>query len=597
MNTALQFTSILELPQLLVVQLLSNPIAAFNEGLIQNNAISSNKIDQIVKIEGALVFRTLQLEDLQKTIAEKLEVNNETARAITQSIINEFCGPIRWYFPNLNERVLKMGFTLKKDDFFPVEQPTTTVAAALNAITLSTVGDMPASIKNRTVELVKKVLESQQYDPVELKKQMTLSVTDRGLGMSINKAQAVLNKLREYLAVFKFSDAEDKHEMISTPKQIVDPSTLVNNLLEPHEAADIIATQKAAASVSKSSLSTQQESLVAAVLDAESLHDRAPELQQRWKMIVEARIGGARDAAKTQSLLAASADGGGLGLQPDEAQRLATLLEQSASGFEKRREEFSVMEKIASVQRSTAGIVAGPEAVQRETQKELNQRFVSMFGKDAVEEIRRETHREIESPEMAHPGEGARTHIAPVQFTQPQQPSPAIAVPLPPPPSSATPSQEPRYVPKVPDKLRQLIDAEAPILPTKPKVPGVPVVKKASDIKQGPRLVGPIDELRIMTMIDFRRLSPDVSVRIQKIRSKIDVIGQDGPHEKIRAVQAVEQSEPMRLYRDLLKRSLISQRSIQELSAEQKNLKQPYLESEEIAALAQFLTQIRYSSL
>jgi hypothetical protein len=318
-------------------------------------------------------------------------------------------------------------------------------------------------------------------------------------------------------------------------------------------------------------------------------------------MIVAARIGGARDAAKTKSLLTAAADGGGLGLQPDEAERLATLLEQTASGFAQRREEFSVMEKIASVQRSTAGIVAGPEAAQRETQKELNQRFVSMFGKDAVEEIRRETHREIESPEKAHPGEAGRSHIAPVQFTQQQQPAPAVAVPLPAPASpvasTVEPQQEPKYVPKVPDKLRQLIDAEAPVFPLKPKAPVAPQQKKVSDIKAGPRLVGPVDELRIMTMIDFRRLSPDVSVRIQKIRSKIDIIGQDGPHEKIRAVQAVEQSEPVRLYRDLLKRSLISQRNIQELSAEQKSLKQPHLEPEEIAALAQFLTLIRYSSL
>lgn len=597
MNTALQFSSILELPRPLVAQLLSNPIASFNEALIDNNGLTSDKLDEIVKIEGALLFRTLLPEDIEKTVKARLGTDEQTTRSITQSIINEFCGAVRWYFPNLEGRVQKLGYELKRDDLFPVEQPKTTLAESVEGL-MQSIGDMPASIKARVRDLIKNVLSAQEFDPKQLKKQLTTSVTDGGLGMSAAKAENVLTRLREYIAIYNFSDVPDKHEFSASLKQMVDVKTLQQDILEPHESADIAAKQHAATAVSQSPLTAQQESLVAAVLDAESLHDRAPELQQRWKMIVEARIGGARDAAKTQALLTASADGGGLGLQPDEAQRLATLLEQTAAGFEKRREEFSVIEKIASVQRSTAGIVAGPEAVQRETQKELNQRFVSMFGKDVVEEIRRETHREIESPEMAHPGEAARTHIAPVQFTQPQQPSPAVAVPLPPPaPAAAAASQEPRYVPKVPDKLRQLIDAEGPILPMKPKVPGTPPIKKASDIKPGPRLVGPVDELRIMTMIDFRRLSPDVSVRIQKIRSKIDVIGQDGPHEKIRAVQAVEQSEPMRLYRDLLKRSLISQRSIQEVSAEQKSLKQPYLEPEEITALAQFLTQIRYSSL
>jgi chromosome condensin MukBEF ATPase and DNA-binding subunit MukB len=88
-----------------------------------------------------------------------------------------------------------------------------------------------------------------------------------------------------------------------------------------------------------------------------------------------------------------------------------------------------------------------------------------------------------------------------------------------------------------------------------------------------------------------------VSVRIQKIRSRIEVIAEDGPHEKIRAIQAFEQSDPVRLYREILKRSLIEQKSTEVLCEEYKKQGKEFLDLDEIAALRQFLTQIRYSSM
>ena len=123
------------------------------------------------------------------------------------------------------------------------------------------------------------------------------------------------------------------------------------------------------------------------------------------------------------------------------------------------------------------------------------------------------------------------------------------------------------------------------------------IPKKSSDIKQVRRLVGPVDELRIMTLIDFRRLSEDPTVRIQKIRSKIEVVGQDGALEKINAMHAFEQSEPVRLYRDLVKRTLLEGKDISQIISERKAAKIPYLEINEMSALKDFLQLIRYSAL
>ncbi len=615
MNTALKFSSILDLPRLLVDYLLSNPLVAFNSGLLVNYGFDADKRETIVRMQGELVFRTLQVEDLPTAIRERLGVaDDQKIHNMAQDIFNEFCGPIRWYFPQLRERLEKMGFVLNATDLFPILQPKTSLAEAIAAV-MTKMGDLPRSIKDRVASLVELTLRAQVYDEGGLRAQLSKSMSDGGFGLGETNVRTFISQIKEYVTLYAFSDIPDVNSdaaapvfsevklTSSPPPSTIDPATIPRDMLAAHEASEVDDAAAAAQTVASSTPSSQHQSLVEAVLAVDALHDRSEEIQKRWRTIVEMRVGGARDATKTRAMLETPEANGGLGLSAAEATRLATMLEQTAGGFEKRGEEFSVMEKIASVQQAAAGIMAGPEATARETQKKLNERFISMFGKGAVEEMRRETHRELQTAEAAHPGEEARSHMAPIAMaTAAATVQPAAKTELPPPPPSAAPLQEPKYIPRVPEKLKQLIDTESSAyslssLKQKSGPPSAPPQKKTSDIRPSTRLVGPMDELQTMSLVDFRRLSPDVSVRIQKIRSKIEVIGQDGPHEKIRAIAAFEQSDPVRVYRGLLKRSLIEGRTIDELSGELKKSGGEYLDADEIAALRQFLSQIRYSSL
>lgn len=595
MNTKIQFSSIIDLPQMFVDFLFSNELRMFNSGLTSNYGLSEEQSGVVIRLEGELLFRMIEVEDLPKLVQSRLKISDsEMAKKVCQDIYDEFCGPVRWYFPNLADRLKKIGFTIVETDLFPIAQPKTSLAEAVSGV-MSKIGDLPPSVKTKVLAIVESSLKNQWFDEEGIRTQLLRPLTEGGIGLGQNNAAIVLEQLRDYITLYKFSDIPDKNEWTAPKKEIpptLDPATIPKDILSGAEAADLGgAAMQAAQAVSMAPLSLHQSELVQAVLGAESLQDRSENLQKRWKMIVEARIGGARDAAKTRAMLELSEAGGGLGLSASEAVRLANLLEQTASGFEKRREEFSAMEKKESIKNQAAGIMAGPEASDKKTQAQLNERFVSMFGKGAVEEMRRETHREIESPEKAHPGEESRSHVAPINLN-PRMPAAPQAPSAPSVPASM---QEPKYVPKVPDKLRALIDAENPIFPV--KTPAAPVQKKSADIRPGMKLIGPVDELRTMSLVDFRRLSNDVTVRIQKIRSRIEVIAEDGPHEKIRAIQAFEQSDPVRLYREILKRSLIEQKSTEVLCEEYKKQGKEFLDLDEIAALRQFLTQIRYSSM
>lgn len=598
MNTKIQFTSIVDLPDIFVRFLLGKSLVSFNNGLKNNYNLSKEQSAEINKIEGGLLFRTIEVESLSEEIRARLKIiDDENVKKICQEIYDEFCGPVRWYFPDLENRLKSLGFELVNSDLFPIPQPETSFESAVSAI-FNKIGDLPPSIKAKIRKIIEDSLKSQWFDAETLRQQLSKAVSDGGIGLGNVNTNVILSQLRDYITLYKFSDIPDKNEWAAPKKELpptLDPATIPKDILSGAEAADLggAATQ-AANAVAAAPLSLHQNELVQAVLGAESLQDRSEDLQKRWKMIVEARIGGARDAAKTRSMLELSDAAGGLGLSAAEAVRLANLLEQTASSFEKRREEFSVIEKNERVKNQAAAIMAGPEANDKKTQAQLNERFVAMFGKGAVEEMRRETRREIESPEKAHPGEASRSHVAPINLN----PTPAAAqqsVPQASAPVAPSSTETPKYVPKVPDKLRALIDADSPVFPL--KAPAAPVQKKSADIRPGMKLIGPVDELRTMSLVDFRRLSNDVSVRIQKIRSRIEVIAEDGPHEKIRAIQAFEQSDPVRLYREILKRSLIEQKSTEVLCEEYKKQGKEFLDLDEITALRQFLTQIRYSSM
>jgi hypothetical protein len=595
MNTKIQFSSMIGLPELLIDFLFSNELEMFNNGLVENYGFSDEQRSTVIRLQAELVFRTIEIEDLSRLVETRLNITKpDIIKKITQEIYDEFCGPIRWYFIDLEARLEKVGFTIAKTDIFPVAQPKTSFSEAVST-TMSKVGDLPPSVKSKVLAIVENCLKNQWYDSEGLRGQMLKPLTEGGIGLGQNNTALILDQLRDYITLYKFSDIPDKNDWTAPKKELpptLDPATIPKDILSGTEAADLggAATQ-AANAVATAPLSLHQNELVQAVLGADSLQDRSEDLQKRWKMIVEARIGGARDAAKTRSMLELSEAAGGLGLSASEALRLANLLEQTASSFEKRREEFSVIEKNERVKNQAAAIMAGPEANDRKTQAQLNERFVAMFGKGAVEEMRRETRREIESPEKAHPGESSRSHVAPFNLN----PAPVAAPQSVPAPAAPANTEAPKYVPKVPDKLRALIDADSPIFPL--KAPSAPVQKKSADIRPGMKLIGPVDELRTMSLVDFRRLSNDVSVRIQKIRSRIEVIAEDGPHEKIRAIQAFEQSDPVRLYREILKRSLIEQKSTEVLCEEYKKQGKEFLDLDEITALRQFLTQIRYSSM
>lgn len=90
--------------------------------------------------------------------------------------------------------------------------------------------------------------------------------------------------------------------------------------------------------------------------------------------------------------------------------------------------------------------------------------------------------------------------------------------------------------------------------PTTPQVSSKPQVRDVAP--PAPKLIGPIEELKTMTIADFRKLSSDARAACGKIKEKVDLVGAESYERRSEAIRAWRESEPMRLYSVILSSKL-----------------------------------------
>lgn len=114
------------------------------------------------------------------------------------------------------------------------------------------------------------------------------------------------------------------------------------------------------------------------------------------------------------------------------------------------------------------------------------------------------------------------------------------------------------------------------------------------DVKFVRKLVGPIEELETMTIIDFRRLDSDPKVAVKKIKEKVSLLEKELYQKRAEGIAAWHKSEVSRFYRLLGQASMAEGRSIEEIIAERRQAAKPTLTLEEFNAIMELNKELRY---
>jgi len=127
---------------------------------------------------------------------------------------------------------------------------------------------------------------------------------------------------------------------------------------------------------------------------------------------------------------------------------------------------------------------------------------------------------------------------------------------------------------------------EAENLSQSPKV-------KIEDVKYVPRVMGPLDEIRYMDLINFRRLDRDSLNASAKIKNKIDLLEEDYG-KKLEGIKLWRQSPIYKLYLEIGRSSISSNRPVDVIIEERKMNNQEYLTTEEFKAIMDLNKSLRF---
>lgn len=117
---------------------------------------------------------------------------------------------------------------------------------------------------------------------------------------------------------------------------------------------------------------------------------------------------------------------------------------------------------------------------------------------------------------------------------------------------------------------------------------------RIEDIKAVPRTMGPIDEIRFMDPISFRRLDGDPLKAIQKIKEKIKLLEAERYSQRLEAIKAWRTSPINRLYLKLGEEAIANSKPVDIVIEEKKTAGEPYLNSGEFEAIMNLNKEIRF---
>ncbi|OGY47555.1 MAG: hypothetical protein A3J62_02365 [Candidatus Buchananbacteria bacterium RIFCSPHIGHO2_02_FULL_38_8] len=317
----------------------------------------------------------------------------------------------------------------------------------------------------------------------------------------------------------------------------------------------------------------------------------------RFKNIIVARLKDVRDELETTEALKKSRKIGGLDLTEEEAGRIISLIrDKIGQGLLDLTKEKPAEARKAIIFPAKKPFVRGKitlAAKKRESSvreerigEELEETKINNLSKEQPEPVGVRATPEIMEedglPVIKLPPGGellAKPRFVSQIINQFPQPLKSPAQPkfvTEPETNLPSPQPQPQIRPISPPKVMRY---------GKPSVDGVRVE---------PILVGPVEELGTMTLINFRRLGETPHQAIARIKEKVDLLEKDSYAKKLAGIEAWHKSEVNRFYRLLGQEGLRQGRSIDDIINERLQGNKPTLSVEEFNSVMELNRSLRY---
>ena len=348
-------------------------------------------------------------------------------------------------------------------------------------------------------------------------------------------------------------------------------------------------TKKIDNSITNGSAGDEIEKKLDSIMSLVQINFGSQELADRFRSILKTYIRGIRDRIETKQTLKKTFAGGGLGFDIDSVDKVMEITDGVKGG-----EDISAKPPLK---------IKLPEDEKISDLKNIGVRDVDYDFSSAIA-------KKSEEKNISSPGQ------IPVATKQPEKLD--ISHELAPPPPSLVPINK-RAENLPPKKVVETQNfasekAKEKIAPKKQnKMPmekfeikrsaGTPYRapietagrKRMEDVKYvPPKTMNPIDELRYMDLVNFRRLAIDSQKQAAKIKEKISLLEEEKYSKRAEAISAWRQSPVNRLYLNIGQKSISENKPIDVIIEEKKNSGEDYLTLDELKVIMDLNKELRF---
>lgn len=403
----------------------------------------------------------------------------------------------------------------------------------------------------------------QQLNRDQIKEKLTHALKVGGLGLSDDVAERVLREFDEDKQQRTFNIEQPKQPAkpkVSSKKQMKEqkvqssqPSQTVDNQEQDEEglAKEIQSIQKEKEHILGKKGPLDVPAVVDEICKQDIFSFDDPNLTNRCRKLVESRVRGVRNAMATREQLERPIEKGGMGLKGRNLADTLQVLEERVDAYQKQIKDQQQKQR---AQKQSSSSQTAQEREKKETQL-MSKRYVELTGKMPKE------------------------RVAPVS-----PPSTRVSAAI-----SAHHEQQQRESKIDGEKVRQVVQASQAKPSTKPS--SKPTMAEVTFAK---KLAGPVDELRMMNLVEFRRLAKDPAEAIVRVCDKVHLLQEQGYEKKIEAIQAWRSSPLHVRYMDLTRQAVLTGVSVFELLQQRRTSGEDVFTDEELRSIMKLNDTLRF---
>jgi hypothetical protein len=617
------------LPEPVLEYLYSEDVGDLNDQIISRNQLNEEQTSKLFSLLRELFVRTVPFGNMEAEIEKRFSFDRVKAKRLALDIAGYRLLPLDRWLGDVSGYVRRLGGVVAD---YPPDRVQMSVMtrdeAAAEVVNASSAVDTSSRARVKMQDVVTSFLAGVRTEAQALE---MLSRSDKigGVGLDPDAAKKIIDQAKEEARAVIIKEESpgvqtagtmpdawttDDELSLTLPVSAEIPAIKDDfQTIKPEDEKEIERVKEevlpAKGADQADDTARKIELAVDRIYLASGLKTDDEAMQKRIKTVIGNRLRDVRDQMETLETMVQPKELGGLSLSQDAARALLTAIQASLKEVHDTHAEQTQDEKAQWVRTERLKEAEAPAKEAAADRSELENMFQSIVAKSA------KAQHKIQSAASATPPAAQSAPGVPTPGLQGTAPkAPVVAPPnLPVADTNPVPPDlRPPAVPPLPLPASATVVTPPMTMPTKPPLtlvrpmPGEPVRPPSTlrgpgqterprmeDVKAAPRLTGPVEELRALTVIDFRRLSKDPKEASMKVKDKIDLLAEQSYTHRTEGISAWSASEVVQTYLDLMRESLNGIPLTAAIAARQ-SAKKPFLTQEEFQAVSELSRQLRY---